>query len=131
VMQDAQAAKQLAAQMETLVELGKVAVAAMPIEEDKLSKEASASILETMQITATDSEVHFQLDVFVPSIADEPMNTFHSMASWININAGAFSGRTPRQKGSPYTGHRVLHANTVAANGSSSWSDSFNAERLL
>jgi len=201
VMQDAQAAKRLAAQMKTLVELGKVAVEAMLNEAGKAEKEAAGSILDTMQINARDSEVHFQFDIFIPSLAHEPINEFHSLAGWININAGAqcktagsitvrpewgfsttlpslfgqtldsseyrgktvlldldvqcnnesareagafiwasrkeqspldaFSGRTPRQKGSPYTGHRVLTAKTVAANGSSSWSDSFKSERLL
>ncbi len=200
VVQDAHAATRLAAQMKTLVELGKVAVAIMPSDEDNFAKEASGSILASMQITARESEVYFQFDIFIPSFADGPIRANHSVAGWINVNsdsqckavnsvtvrpesyfssqpsligqtldasdyrgktvmlqleiqcneeaaceAGAFvwasrqehgtsvaySERTPRQQGSPYTGHRVLTAKTMAANGSSTWSESLKAERRL
>jgi len=152
-------------------------------------------------ITAREAEVHFQFDIFVPSIADEPFHQFQSIAGWINVNskaqskttgtvhvstdayllslpsllgqtldaseyrgktvllelemqcneddalgeAGAFvwasrqeqpnanpfPGRSTRQHGSPYVGHRVLVAKTKAANGSSSWSDSLKTERRV
>ena len=200
VMRDAQAAKRLVTQMKTLVELGKVAVASMPSNDDKTGKEASGSVLETMQITARESEVLFQFDIFIPSLADGPIKAFHTVAGWVNVNADAqcqaigsvtvrpasnslslpcllgqtldaaeyrgktvllelemqcneeaacqagafvwasrqeqattdaYSGRMPRQHGSPYVGHRVLAAKTMAANGSSSWSESLKAERCL
>jgi beta-lactamase regulating signal transducer with metallopeptidase domain len=198
VMRDEGSAKWLATQMTMLLELGKVSVAAMPSDRDKLQKEASSSILETMQIAANGSEVLFQFDIFVPSLADGPMSGFRSTAGWVNINStpkcetlgavtvrpdfnlfstpglfgqtldaseyrgktvllelamqcnddagsqvgafvwasrqekqtlDAYSGRLPRQRGSPYVGHRVLAAKSIAANGSSAWSDAFNAKK--
>ena len=198
LMRDEGSAKRLATQMATLVELGKVAVATMPSDLDKLEKQASSSILNTMQIAAVRSEVQFQFDIFIPSLADGPMSEFRSTAGWANINssakceavgavtvrpelslwstpglfgqtldaseyrgktvllelamqcneeaasqAGAFvwascqeqptlaaySSRLPRQQGSPYVGHRVLAAKSTAANGSSAWSDAFNAKQ--
>ncbi len=199
VMRDERAAKRLVTQLTTLVELGKVAIANMPSDGETFEKEASSSILETMKITANGSDVHFEFDIFAPSLADSSIAAFRTSAGWINFNAvakcetdgsvtvkpemtfsspprmfgqtldasdyrgktvlleldmqcnedvtnesGAFVwasrqeqstadvylGRTPRQQGSPYTGHRVLSAKTMAANSSSSWSDSSKVERL-
>ncbi len=200
VMRNEDAAKRLATQMTTLLALGRVALATKPSKQDKLEEEAASSILDTMQITAKGSEVLFQFDIFIPSLGDESMASFHSKAGWIKINvdatcdttdavkvrpamgfstppslmgqtldaseyrgkdvllelemqcnqdaaseAGAFvwasrqeplqaeanSGRLPRQSGSPYVGHRVLAAKSVAADGSAAWTESLKSERRM
>ena len=90
-MQDARAAKRFATQMRTLIELGKVANTGLPADQDKTERELNSSILETMQVTESESEVRFEFDVFIPSLADGPISTFHSIDSWININSEAKS----------------------------------------
>ena len=90
-MQDALAAKRFATQIRTLIEVGKVANAGLQTDQDRTEHELKSSILETMQVTESESEVHFEFDVFIPSLADSPISTFHSIDSWINLNSDAKS----------------------------------------
>ena len=104
-MQDARAAKRFATQMRTLIEVGKVANAGLSTDQDKTERELKSSILETMQVTESESEVRFEFDVFIPSLADGPISTFHSIDSWNNINSEAKSkglSSTPSKPRSPF-----------------------------
>ena len=215
VLRDARSAQRFATQVTTLVELGKVAIDAWSTETKATTKEAATkeassevateaatmeaakSILETMKITVSDSQVLFQFDIFVSSLSQAGGPIAHSSAGWININArakcesigsvtvqpemsflsqpslfgqtlnaseylgktvlleleiqcneeassesgafvlasrqeqpsvDAYAGRLPLQQGSPYVGHRVISAKSIAANGSSAWPESIQAE---
>ena len=104
-MQDARAAKRFATQMRTLIEVGKVANAGLSTDQDKTERELKSSILETMQVTESESEVRFEFDFFIPSLADGPISTIHSIDSWNNINSEAKSkglSSTPSKPRSPF-----------------------------
>lgn len=198
ILRDEQAATRMVAQMKTLIEIGKAAFSSLPSDDEKVEAELASSILNTMQIHSSGSEVVLQFDLMVPSLVEGPLSAFRTTAGWLNINAdtqcetlgsvtikptigfsstpsifgqtldatdyrgqtvllelelqcnpnvaneagalvwasrhehnaaSAYSGQTPRQLGSPFAGHRVLQAKTMAADGSSSWSDACSAER--
>lgn len=197
VTKDEHSAKSLAAQVATLVEFGKIALASMPAGADDRELQAGRSILETLQIAVNGSEVVLQFDVFVPSLSEETNKLFSKMVAWIHLNAevacetpgaievrptngvycvpslvgqtieatdyrgktisleleiqcdekdanrvGAFvwasskepasspeePARKPRQRGSQFTGHRVLQAKTLAANATALFNESLAME---
>jgi beta-lactamase regulating signal transducer with metallopeptidase domain len=198
VTKDARAAKRLANQIRTLVELGKVALSSVSMEGSGPEMEPAKSILDTLEIIETGAEVRAQFDIFVPSVSQELVKANSKLLGWIDINSyvtaeangtvscnasdmvvsfpslvgqtldaanyrgktvelvldvqckedeanrtGAFiwtskketidkttlAGRTPRQQDSTFSGHRVLVAKTLAANGASAFSESLEMAR--
>ena len=87
VTKDARAAKRLANQIRTLLELGKVALASASTETTGPEMQAAQSVLDTLEIVENGAEVRVQFDIFVPSVSQETNKAFCTMLGWININS--------------------------------------------
>ncbi len=88
-MLDESAAKRLADQSKALVEMAKLAILSTPPTNDESAMEFELvrSFWETLSITTHRTEVHFQFDVFAPSMDNGSIFAeFSSIVGWQNIN---------------------------------------------
>ncbi len=84
---DARAAKRLANQIRTFVELGKVALASVSTETTGPEMQAARSILDTLEIVENGAEVRAQFDIFVPSVSQELFKANSKILGWIDVNS--------------------------------------------